>query len=118
MSQPAADASSNFSFELETKQDLVIVHCRGRLAIESGNTLRDQVRKLIAKDGHVVLDLTHVTYCDSMGLGTLISLYVSSKSTGCRFELINLGPTLRKLFTIANVISLFESAAYPGFRLP
>jgi hypothetical protein len=53
-----------------------------------------------------------------MGLGTVISLYVSARSTGCRFEVINLGQNIRKLFSMANILSLFEAAADPSNRTP
>jgi anti-anti-sigma factor len=57
-----------------------VVSCSGRLMIESGNILRTEVQKLIRPGARIVLDLTDVAYCDSMGLGAVISLYVSSKS--------------------------------------
>ena len=44
--------------------------------VESGNILRTEVHKLIKPGGRIVLDLTNVTHCDSMGLGSVISLYV------------------------------------------
>jgi len=66
----------------------------------------------------VVLDLTNVTHCDSSGLGAVISLYVTSKSTGCRLELINLGQKIRQLFSMANILSLFEPAADITTRIP
>ena len=53
-----------------------------------------------------------------MGLGSLISLYVSSKSVGCGFELINLGQKIRQLFSMAKVLSLFEVAADSTSRIP
>jgi len=86
--------------------------------IESGNILRTEVQKLIKPDGRVVLDLTNVTHCDSTGLGVVISLYVSSKSAGCRFELINFGQKIRQLFSMANILSLFEAAADRSTRIP
>jgi anti-sigma B factor antagonist len=65
-----------------------------------------------------VLDLTDVTHCDSMGLGAVISLYVSSKSHGCNLELINLGQSVRQLFSMTNLLVLFEPAADSTCRMP
>jgi len=86
--------------------------------IESGNILRTEVQKLIKPSGRIVVDLTNVTHCDSMGLGALVSLYVSSKSVGCGFELINFGKTIRQLFSMTNLLSLFEAAADKSSRIP
>ena len=86
--------------------------------VESGNILRTEVHKLIKPGARIVLDLTNVTHCDSLGLGAVISLYVSSKSAGCRLELINLGPKIRQLFSMTNLLSLFEAAADGCSRMP
>jgi len=86
--------------------------------VESGNILRTEVQKLIKPGARIVLDLTNVTHCDSMGLGAVISLYVSSKSAGCRLELINLGQKVRQLFSMTNLLSLFEPATDRSCRMP
>jgi len=86
--------------------------------VETGNILRTEVNKCIRPGARIVLDLTNVTHCDSMGLGAVISLYVSSKSAGCRLELINLNQTIRKLFSMTNLLSLFEAAADSSNRMP
>ena len=56
----------------------------------------------------IVLDLTDLTFMDSMGLGTVASLYVSAKTAGCQFELINFSRRIRDLFTVTHLLSLFE----------
>jgi anti-anti-sigma factor len=110
--------SPSFSVTVDVQPDVTIVHCSGRLTIEHGNVLRSEVQKFIKPGARVVLDLTDVTHCDSMGLGACISLYVSSKSAGCRLEVINLGQQVRKLFSMANILSLFEPAADSTSRMP
>jgi anti-anti-sigma factor len=118
MSQPGVAPPAQFSLNVDQQTDAIVVRCSGRLMIESGNILRTEVHKLIKPGGRVVLDLTDVTHCDSMGLGSVISLYVTSKSTGCRLELINLGQKIRQLFSMANLLSLFEGAADSSARIP
>src|SRR5262249_1713955 len=107
-----------FSVDVDAQPDAITLRCCGRLMIESKNILRAEVQKLIKPGSRIVLDLTNVTYCDSMGLGAVISLYVSSKSAGCRLDLINLGPTVRRLFSVANLLSLFEPIADSNSRIP
>jgi anti-sigma B factor antagonist len=110
--------SPEFSVEMDVQSDATVAHCAGRLMIETGTILRTEVRKWIKPGARIVVDLTHVTYCDSMGLGTVISLYVSSRAAGCRFEVINLGEKIRKLFSMANILSLFEAGADRSSRMP
>jgi len=115
MSQPD---SSQFSLDVDLQSDATVVHCAGRLMVESGDILRTEVRKLMRPGDRIVLDLTHVTQCDSSGLGVVISLYVTSKSTPCRLEVVNLGPKVRQLFSMTNLLSLFEPAANSTTRMP
>jgi anti-anti-sigma factor len=118
MSQLAAGTPAQFSLAVNVQPDVTTVRCSGRLMVESGNILRTEVQKLIKPGARIVLDLTDVTHCDSMGLGAVISLYVSSKSAGCRLELINLGQKVRQLFSMTNLLSLFEAAADSSCRMP
>ena len=118
MSQPEAGTPAQFRLEVDVQSAATVVRCFGRLVIETGAALRTEVQKLIRPGARLVLDLTGVTHCDSMGIGAVIGLYVSSKSAGCRLELINLGPNIRKLFSITNLLSLFEPAADATCRMP
>jgi len=118
MPDMTSSAPPQFRVDIESREDGILARCYGRLTIENGIILRNQVHPLITPGTHVVLDLTNVTHCDSMGLGAIISLYVSSKSAGCRLQLINLVGRIRQLFSMANILSLFESATEPGCRVP
>src|SRR5262245_38035694 len=118
MSQPEADTPAPFSFDIDVQPDAIIVRCSGRMMVESGSILRNGVQKFIKPGARIVLDLTNVTHCDSMGIGAVISLYVSSKSAGCRLELINLGQKVRQLFSMTNLLSLFEPATDRSCRMP
>jgi anti-sigma B factor antagonist len=66
-----------------------------------------EVRELIPSSKRIVLDLTDLAQMDSMGLGTLVRLYVSAKSGGCSLELINLGQKIRQMLAITNLLSAF-----------
>ena len=95
-----------------------MVRCSGRLTGQSGSVLKNEVHPRIKPGTRVVLDLTGVTHCDSSGLGSVLSLYVSSRSSGCRLEVINLTQKVRQLFSMANVLALFEAAAGGMSHMP
>jgi anti-sigma B factor antagonist len=95
-----------------------VVHCGGRLISGTADRLKSYVKPLIVREGNVVLDLTDVTFMDSMGLGTIVTLWVSSKNAGCQFVLINLSPRIRDLFTVTHLLSLFESCGEANVRIP
>ena len=84
-----------------------IVRCQGRLVMGENDQLQSKIRELIPDNKRIVLDLTELTMMDSNGLGTLVRLYVTARSAGCNLELINLGPHVRELLGMTNLLSVF-----------
>ena len=60
--------------------DLAVVRCRGKLVAGVTGVLYAEVSQLIPNTKRIVLDLTDLTHMDSMGLGTVVRLYVSARS--------------------------------------
>ncbi len=98
--------------------DAALVHCTGKLTAGLTYILRDEVKPLIPQYKKIVLDLTDLTQMDSMGLGTIVSLYVSAKTSGTALILVNLSPRVRDLFRITNVWSILEVYGENIMRLP
>jgi anti-sigma B factor antagonist len=98
--------------------DANIVHCTGKLTAGLTGILRDEVKRLIPLSKKIVLDLTDLTLMDSLGLGTIVGLYVSAKAGGVQLVLINLSPRVRDLFRITNVWSVLEVYGDNIIRMP
>ena len=101
-----------------TAGNTTTVHCTGKLVTLTTAVLQTEVRGLLPGAKRIVLDLSDLGYMDSSGLGSIIGLYVSVKSAGGRLEVINLSARVRQLFSITNVLSLFEVAGEQNIRLP
>jgi anti-sigma B factor antagonist len=108
------------TIELQTSVEGIaaVVRCSGKLAAGVTDVFQAGVKPLLANYKRVVLDFTDVTYMDSMGLGTVIALYVSGKSSGCDVRLVNFSKRVRELLTIANVLSLFEAGGDQNNWIP
>ena len=104
---------------LETKRsgDSVVVRCHGRLVSGGTDIFYNEVRPLIPECKRIVLDFTDLEYVDSTGLGTLVRLYVSSKSAGCNLELINIGKRVRELLGLTNLWSVFAVVGENHIRM-
>jgi anti-anti-sigma factor len=98
--------------------DSATVHCRGRLLLTSAGLLRQEVKPLIARLRHITIDFSDVTMMDSVGLGTIASLYVSAKTAGAELHLVNIRPRIRELFSVSRLLSLFESCGEANIRMP
>lgn len=118
MPDNAAKPASPLTLATSTEGDAALIRCTGRLIAGSTELLQTQVRSMLPDTRRIVLDLTDLGYMDSSGLGSIIGLYVSVKSAGGRLEVIHLSARVRQLFSITNVLSLFETCGEQNIRLP
>ena len=119
MSAGSADAAAPLlSLRTYVEGDATIVHCTGKLTAGLTSILRDEVKRLIPQSKKIILDLTELTQMDSMGLGTIVGLYVSAKASGCTLILVNLSQRVRELFRITNVWSILEVYGENIIRMP
>lgn len=109
--------ASPLTFEITHAGDAVVVRCNGRLVAGVNDRLYVAVCKLIPGTKRIVLDLTYLERVDSMGLGTLVRLYVSCRSAGCSLELVNLGKQVRQLLGTTNLISVFAIVGEHGIKM-
>jgi len=78
----AADASvPESALKLETERTLTetIIRCTGKITVETAPLLQETVRALIPGAKCIVVDLGHVAYIDSAGLGALVGVWSSAK---------------------------------------
>lgn len=115
---PADAAVPTLSLRTYVDSDATIVECSGKLTAGQTSILRDEVKRLIPESKKIVLDLTGLTLMDSLGLGTIVALYVSAKASGTTLVLINLSPRVRDLFRITNVWSILEVYGENIIRMP
>ncbi len=105
------------TLEVERKEAIVLVRCHGKLVAGVSDLLYQTIRPLIPGSKRIVLDLTDLTHMDSMGLGTLVRLYVAAKSAGCVFQLVNLGKRIRQLLGITNLLSVLTDMCEQGISI-
>ncbi|MCD6589205.1 MAG: STAS domain-containing protein [Candidatus Fermentibacteraceae bacterium] len=59
--------------------------------------------------GNVLLDLGHVAWMDSSGLGVLVSGHTSLAREGGRMAILNATKKINELFIITKLITIFET---------
>jgi anti-anti-sigma factor len=112
------DDKRELTLEIDAETDTAVVRCRGRLTLTSADELRNTIKPLLAGRRTVTLDLTDVTLMDSVGLGNVVSLYVSGRKADCQLLVVNIRPRIREIFSVTRVLSLFEAAGETNVRLP
>jgi anti-sigma B factor antagonist len=111
-------AATLLTLDTERTGAVVIVRCHGKLVAGVGDVLYNEACRHLPGTKRMVLDLTDLIRMDSMGLGTLARLYVSSRSAGCKLELINIGKQVRELLGITNMFSVFADIGERGIKIP
>lgn len=112
-----AAAVSQLTLELERNGDAFTVKCHGKLVLGVCDVLASKVKELIPQSKRIVLDLTDLTIMDSIGLGTLVRLYVSAKAGGSCVVLVNVGPRIRQLLGITNLLSVLTDMCEQGVNI-
>jgi anti-anti-sigma factor len=93
------------------------VLCRGKLLSNTTDLLYAPIATLIPNHRRIILDLSGLTQMDSMGLGSLVRLYLSARSQGSSLELTNLGQKVRDLLILTNLISVFTVVGEHGMKI-
>lgn len=69
---------------------------------------KDRMKKITADgDGRVVLDLSHVDFMDSSGLGAIVAA-MKDLAPNRRLDLANLQPNVLKVFKLTRMDSVFR----------
>lgn len=77
---------------------------KGKLSLE---TVSESIQKLRADSAqHMILDMSGVTYLDSAGVGSLVSLFVNRRNNGRTFALAALTSQSSAVVTVAGLQNL------------
>jgi anti-anti-sigma factor len=87
----------------------IVVDVRGTLDTMSVDALRETlVRTLHAeRPVRMIVDLTFVTFMDSMGIGALVTGYNAARETGTRFVLRNPSEFVHRQLRITGLAEMF-----------
>jgi anti-anti-sigma factor len=91
----------------------LVIEIRGELDSATSTLLRDTIVGLISRERpvNVIVDLLHVTFIDSTGLGALIAAHASARSHGIGFTVRNPAPFVRHQM---HVTGLYDHLTAPG----
>ena len=106
-----ADETPVLQLEIERRPEANIVHCTGKVVIDSWAMFTVAVRALIPEGKPILVDLANVSLVDSVGIGTFVSVWASARKSGCELKFINLNEQIHDLFEITHLQGLFASDA-------
>ena len=88
---------------------IAVLDCAGRIVFgDESSLLRDTAKKMINENKRIVLNLSGVSYIDSGGLGTLVSLFTTPQKAGGSIKLANLTERVGDLLQVTKLLTVFE----------
>ena len=92
-----------------TIEGVLVVDCSGRIMFgEESASLRDTVKKLLQENSKLVLNFREISFIDSGGLGTLVSLYTTARNAGGALKLARLTQRVGDLLQVTKLVTIFE----------
>ena len=91
------------------REGVVILSLKGRLTVGEASTVREQCNAVAAGGNvNVLLNLEHVEYIDSTGLGALVICFTSLKKAGGALKLVNPNKRNIELLLLTKLHTIFE----------
>lgn len=92
------------------REGVIILDLKGRLTMgEEAGTFRSAVLRVSENPNvNLVLNMAHVDYVDSTGLGALVMCSSTVKKTGGRIKLLNLTRRNIELLVMTKLATIFE----------
>jgi anti-sigma B factor antagonist len=106
------------NLRVDARDGEAVVECSGWLTAEFTGKFKSDLKSLIPGAKRIVLDLAPLTYMDSSGIGAVVGAYVSARTAGCAFRVINMNRHVRELLKMTHLLTLFEATSPAPTKLP
>ena len=98
-----------FEITEREREGIAILAIKGRLTAGESNPMREKITELMAAGkANIILDLAHVEYIDSTGLGGLVICYTQLKRAGGALKLMRLNRRNVELLALTRLHTVFE----------
>jgi len=93
----------------QEKDDIAVVTVSGRLTIQHGSRLLEEVKRLAeAGTRRLVVDLSQVSYIDSFGLGQMVGSHTTLRRQGGQVRYAGIQPKIYELIEISGVPKILQ----------
>jgi stage II sporulation protein AA (anti-sigma F factor antagonist) len=107
----------SLAIDLEIKHSVLCIRLVGELDHHTAEELRTRVTMSLEKNkiNHIVLNLEHLGFMDSSGLGVILGRYKQIKNAGGEMVVCSISPAVKRLFEMSGlfkIIRLVENEKY------
>lgn len=99
----------NLQIQIDEKTNKSIVHLSGEIDVYTAPKLKDALLPITEIKGRIIeVDLEHVNYMDSTGLGVFVNALKLSKEHESKLLLVNLHERVLRLFQITGLHKIID----------
>jgi len=96
--------------ETEKVDNSLIVKIKGELDLLTAETFRNLVERAITREKaqHLILDLEHVDFIDSSGLGVILGRYRRIREQGGNMAIVGVKPHVKRVLELAGILGIVK----------
>jgi stage II sporulation protein AA (anti-sigma F factor antagonist) len=104
------EVNLSLSISMEVKCDVLCIRLEGELDHHAAEELRTKVTEILEKQGahHIILNLEHLSFMDSSGLGVILGRYKHIKSLGGEMVVCAISPAVKRLFEMSGLFKIIR----------
>jgi stage II sporulation protein AA (anti-sigma F factor antagonist) len=109
----------SLNIELVTKHNVLCIRLDGELDHHTASELRELASKAIEEKNirHIVLNLEHLTFMDSSGLGVILGRYKQIKQIHGEMVVCAISPAIERLFDMSGLFKIIKLEQTEEFAL-
>ncbi|MFD1738793.1 anti-sigma F factor antagonist [Bacillus salitolerans] len=109
----------SLSIDLEVKHNVLCIRLAGELDHHTAEDLRSQVTDYLEKNSinHIILNLEHLSFMDSSGLGVILGRYKQIKNNGGEMVVCSISPAVKRLFDMSGLFKIIRLEKSESFAL-
>lgn len=88
--------------------NITIIRIVGEVGIDNHEEFSTELERIVQGTQDIIIDMGELVYLNSMGLGTIVSLYSALKKQKRKFILCNINENIIKLFSVTKLDKVIE----------
>ncbi|WP_433742958.1 anti-sigma F factor antagonist [Falsibacillus pallidus] len=107
------------AIDLEVKHEVLCIRLQGELDHHTAELLRESASDAIEKYDirHIILNLEHLSFMDSSGLGVILGRYKQIKQKHGEMVVCAISPSVKRLFDMSGLFKIIRLEPSEEFAL-
>ena len=96
------------NYDINEEKDLIKISLDGDLDAYSSDEFKEAVLKKVSSSKDILINAKKLNFTDSTGLGSLISIYNTTKEQDKNISIEEIKPNVKQIFEITELSKLFN----------